>query len=133
MKIVLNYYCCILMRGNKSLTRRFPTVQYRDELINVASSFFEENNNKRESIMNQIQLHAINQIKDGFTSFRISRLKKDDEKYLKEWADMTNANVKVIKFRCFENQKKYLVKQFVVDLKGSINIDYELEGKTLVL
>ena len=108
-------------------------MQYRDELISVASNFFEENNSKRENILNQIQLHAISQIKDGFTSFRISRLKKEDEKFLKEWADMTNANVKVIKFRCFENQKRYLVKQFVVDLKGSINIDYDLEGKTLVL
>ena len=46
---------------------------------------------------------------------------------------MTNASVKVIKFRCFDNEKKYLVKQFIVDLKGSINIDYELEGKTLIL
>ena len=108
-------------------------MQYRDELISVASNFFEENNSKRENILNQIQLHAISQIKDGFTSFRISRLKKEDEKFLKEWADMTNANVKVIKFRCFENQKRYLVKQFVVDLKESINIDYDLEGKTLVL
>lgn len=108
-------------------------MQYRDELICVASNFFEDKNNRRESIMNQIQLHAISQIKDGFTSFRISRLKREDEKYLKEWADMTNADVKVIKFRCFENQSRYLVKQFIVDLKGSINIDYELEGKTLVL
>ena len=45
---------------------------------------------------------------------------------------MTNANVKVIKFRCFEDDKRYVVRQFVVDLKGSIKIDYELEGKTLV-
>ncbi len=108
-------------------------MQYRDELISVASDFFEDKSNKRESIMNQIQLHAINQIREGFTSFRISRLKKEDEKYLKEWADMTNANVKVIRFKCFENQNKYLVKQFIVDLKESVNINYELEGKTLVL
>lgn len=108
-------------------------MQYREELIGVANNFFEEKNSKRESIMNQIQLHAISQIKDGFTSFRISKLKKEDEKFLKEWADMTNANVKVIKFRCFENQKKYLVKQFIVDLKSSINVDFEVEGKTLVL
>ena len=108
-------------------------MQYRDELISVASNFLEENNSKRENIMNQIQLHAINQIKDGYTSFRISRLKKEDEKFLKEWSDMTNANVKVIKFKCFENQKRYLVKQFIVDLKGSINVECGLEGKTLVL
>ena len=108
-------------------------MQYRDELISVASNFLEENNSKRESIMNQIQLHAISQIKDGYTSFRISRLKKEDEIFLKEWADMTNANVKVIKFRCFENKKRYLVKQFIVDLKGSINVDFNMEGKTLIL
>lgn len=108
-------------------------MQYRDELISVANNIFEENNSKRDSILNQIQLHAISQIKEGFTSFRISKLKREDEKYLKEWADMTNAKVKVIKFRCFENQNKYLVRQFMVDLKSSINIDYELEGKTLVL
>ena len=108
-------------------------MQYREELISIAANFYEENKSKHENIMNQIQLHAINQVKEGFTSFRISRLKKEDEKYLKEWADMTNANVKVIKFRCFENQKKYLVKQFIVDLKNSINMNYEAEGKTLIL
>lgn len=108
-------------------------MQYREELIDVATSFFEENNIKREKIMNRIQVHAISQVKKGFTSFRISKLCREDEKYLKEWADMTNANVKVIKFRCFDNQQKYLVRQFIVDLKGSINADYDLEGKTLVL
>ena len=46
---------------------------------------------------------------------------------------MTNANVKIIKFRCFENEKRYLVRQYVVDLKGCIEIEYESEGKTLVL
>lgn len=108
-------------------------MQYREELIGIANNFFEENKCKKETIMNQIQMHAISQIKEGFTSFRISRLKKEDEIFLKEWADMTNANVKVIKFRCFENEKRYLVKQFVVDLKGSINVDVDIEGKTLIL
>lgn len=119
--------------GELEVCKEAPNVQYRDELICVANNFFEENNCKRENLMNQIQLHAINQIKEGFTSFRISRLKKEDEKFLKEWADMTNANVKVIKFRCFENEKKYLVKQFIVDLSGSINVNVNIEGKTLVL
>ena len=78
-------------------------------------------------------MHAVNQIKDGQTGFRISKLKKSDECYLKEWADMTNATVKVINFRCFENSKRYVIRQFVVELKGSIKLDYELEGNTLIL
>lgn len=108
-------------------------MQYREELMNVANSFWENKRNNKEDIINRIQVHAINQVKNGFTSFRINRLKKEDEKFLKEWADMTNANVKIIKFRCFENEKRYLVRQYVVDLKGCIEIEYESEGKTLVL
>ena len=108
-------------------------MQYKEELINVANSFWETKRNNKEDIINRIQVHAINQVKDGFTSFRINRLKSENEKFLKEWADMTNADVKVIKFRCFENEKRYLVKQYLVDLKGCIETDCESEGKTLIL
>ena len=33
-----------------------------------------------------------------------------------------------MKFRCFEDAKRYAIKQFVVDLKDSVKLDYELEG-----
>ena len=108
-------------------------MQYKEELINVANSFWETKRSNKEDIINRIQVHAINQVKNGFTSFRINKLKSDDEKFLKEWADMTSANVKVVKFRCFENEKRYLIKQYLVDLKGCIEMDYESEGKTLIL
>ena len=106
-------------------------MQYRDELVRAADEIYSGIENRRAKILNQIQMHAVSQIKDGYTEFRISKLKKADERYLKEWADMTNASIRVIKFRCFEDAKRYIVKQFVVDLKGSINLDYKLEGKTL--
>jgi len=108
-------------------------VQYRDELVSAAGSIYTGIENRRSKILNQIQMHAVGQIKEGYTCFRISRLKKADERYLKEWAEMTNATVKVIKFRCFDDAKKYVVRQFAIDLKGSVKLDYELEGKTLVI
>lgn len=108
-------------------------MQYREELLSAVSDVYNVIENRKNKILNQIQTHAVTQIKEGYTAFRISKLKKADEKYLKEWADITNAKVRVIKFRCFDNAKKYVVKQFVVDLKGSAELDYELEGKTLII
>ena len=55
-------------------------MQYREELINVANSFWETKRSNKEDIINRIQVHAINQVKNGFTSFRINRLKREDEK-----------------------------------------------------
>ena len=108
-------------------------MQYRDELIMAAGEVFNGIENRRAKILNQIQTHAVSQIKEGYTGFRISKLKKADERFLEEWAKLTNAKIRVIKFRCFEDAKRYTVRQFVVDLKGSIELDYELEGKTLVI
>ena len=108
-------------------------MQYSEELAAAVNCVYTEMENRRNNILNQIQLHAVNQIKDGYTSFRVNRLKTADERYLKEWANMTNANVKEIKFRCFENDKRYIIKQFMVDLTGSIKLDYELEGKSLII
>jgi len=108
-------------------------MQYRDELVEAASSIYSGIETRKSKILNQIQLHAVNQIKEGYTSFRISRLKRADERYLKEWAELTNASVKVIKFRCFENDRRTIIRQFVVDLKGSVELDFELEGKTLII
>ncbi len=108
-------------------------MQYREELVKAATDVYNGIESRRLYVLEQIQMHAVSQIKNGFTSFRISRLKKSEERYLEEWASMTNAKIDVIKFRCFANEKRYIVRQFVVDLKGSMELDYELEGKTLVM
>ena len=108
-------------------------MQYREELALAACDFLSSVQNRRNKILNLIQSHAVDQIKSGYTCFRINKLKKADECYLKEWADMTNAKIRVIKFRCFHNSKKYIIKQFAVDLKGSAKLDYDLEGKILVI
>lgn len=106
-------------------------MQYREELVIAVNDMVAEIENNKLDILNKIQLHALNQIRSGYTSFRISKLKKEDEYILKEWADITNASVKVIKFRCFADAKKYVVKQFYIDLRPSIEIDYKREGETL--
>ena len=108
-------------------------MQYKDELIEAASDVYSGIVTRKSKILNQIQEHAVNQIKEGYTGFRISKLKRADEKYLKEWADMTNASIKIIKFRCFENSKRTVIRQFLVDLKGSVELEYELEGKALII
>lgn len=108
-------------------------MQYRNELVLAAGEVYNGMKNRRAKILEQIQMHAVSQIKEGYTSFRISKLKRADECYLEEWAALTNATVKVINFRCFENAKRYAIRQFMVDLKGSIELDYELEGKTLII
>ena len=108
-------------------------MQYREELLDAVSCILTESENKKSKLLNTIQLHAITQLKDGYTSFRISRLKKEDERYLKEWADMTGATIKVIKFRCFSNAKRYVVRQYIVSLRDAVCLDYDLEGKTLVI
>lgn len=108
-------------------------MQYREELERVARELLTEKENKKIALLNKIQTHAINQIKDGYTSFRISRLKKEDERYLKEWSEITNANIKIIKFRCFENGRRYIIRQYLVDFRNNFNSDYLIEGKTLIL
>ena len=136
MQKVLNYgkiLNVVLMRIKKKSGKEVPKVQYKEELVKAASDIYTEIETRRFCVLEQIQLHAVNQIKNGFTSFRISKLKKSEERYLEEWASMTNANISVIKFKCFENEKRYVVRQFVVDLKGSMKLDYELEGKTLII
>ena len=95
-------------------------MQYREELVKAATDIYNGIESRRFAVLEQIQMHAVNQIKNGFTSFRISRLKKSEERYLEEWASMTN-------------EKRYIIRQFVVDLKGSMELNYELEGKTLIM
>ena len=107
--------------------------QFKIDLINEAEKNYENIESRRISILNTVQQHAINQVKEGYTSFRISHLAKEDEGFLKEWADMSSADVKEIKFRCYENNRKYLIKQFNVDLSGVINASYAKQGDTLIL
>ena len=107
--------------------------QFKMELINEAEKNYENSMSRRNSVLNAVQQHAINQVKEGYTSFRISHLPKEDESYLKEWADMSSADVKEIKFRCYENNRKYLIKQFNVDLSSVINASYVKQGDTLIL
>lgn len=108
-------------------------MQYREELALAVENVYSGIESRRSKVLEQIQKHAVDQIKEGYTGFRVSKLKKSEERYLKEWAEMTNARVDVIKFRCFENSKRYIIRQFIVDLKGSMELEYELEGNTLVI
>lgn len=105
--------------------------QYRKELLKEAEKILKNKLSRREEVLGLIQNHAINQIKEGYTSFRITNFKKEDEAFLAEWGSMSAANIKVIKFKCYENTKKYIIKQFDVDLKNSINVQYSKEGNTL--
>ncbi len=107
--------------------------QFKIDLMNEAEKNYENNLSRRNNVLNTVQQHAINQVKNGYTSFRISHLPKEDETYLKEWADMSSADVKEIKFRCYENNRKYLIKQFNVDLSSVINVNYSRQGDTLIL
>ena len=106
---------------------------FKMELISEAEKINENNISRRAIVLNSIQQHAINQVKEGYTSFRITHLAKEDEIFLKEWAEMSSADVKVIKFKCYENTKKYLIKQFNVDLSSVINVKYKKQGNTLVI
>jgi len=106
---------------------------FRNELISQAEKVNKNSLSRRAKVLNSIQQHAINQVKEGNTSFRITHLAKEDEIFLKEWAEMSDANVKMIKFKCYENSKKYLIRQFDVDLTSVINVQYRKQGNTLVM
>ena len=108
-------------------------MQYRDELLVAACDAYTATQKRRAVVLNTIQMHAVNQIKEGYTGFRINKLKKSDEIYLEEWVRITNAKMKIVKFRCFNNAKRYMVKQFLIDMKESIGLEYDLEGKTLII
>ena len=105
--------------------------EFKRELAKEAQKLVKNELSYKNKILNEIQNHAINQIREGYTSFRITNLKKQDEEYLKEWADMSDATVKVIKFKCYENARKYLIKQFDIDLSYCVGVKCPKEGKTL--
>ena len=106
---------------------------FKMELMSEAKKINENNISRRAVVLNSIQQHAINQVKEGFSSFRITHLSKEDEIFLKEWAEMSSADVKVIKFKCYENTKKYMIRQFNVDLSNVINVQYKKQGNTLIM
>jgi len=115
-------------------TGGFKSVQeYKMQLITEAEKINQNNISRRNFVLNSIQQHAINQVKEGYTSFRITHLSKEDEVFLKEWADMSAADVKIIKFKCYENTKKYMIRQFNVDLSNVINVKYKKQGNTLIM
>lgn len=90
-------------------------------------------NTRRLEVLNKIQEHAIKQVKEGYTSFRITNLAKNELEYLKEWSDISSASVKEIKFKCYTNNQKYLVRQYEVNLQNVIKSNYSKEGNSLVL
>jgi len=106
---------------------------FKMELMSEAKKINENNISRRAVVLNSIQQHAIKQVKEGFSSFRITHLSKEDEIFLKEWAEMSSADVKVIKFKCYENTKKYMIRQFNVDLSNVINVQYKKQGNTLIM
>jgi len=115
-------------------TGGFKSVQdFKLQLVNAAEKINKSNISRKALVLNSIQQHAINQVKDGYTSFRITHLAKEDEIFLKEWAEMSSADVKVIKMKCYSNSKKYLIRQFNVDLSSVIDVKYKKQGKTLIM
>ena len=82
---------------------------FRSQLMQEANKLSNCENIRRLEILNKIQEHAITQVKEGYTSFRITNLAKDEVEYLKEWSNISSADVKEIKFRCYTNNQKYLL------------------------
>ena len=84
---------------------------FKKQLVQEASKLNNSVNTRRLEVLNKIQQHAIMQVKQGYTSFRITNLAKEEIEYLKEWSDISSAQVKEIKFKCYTNNQKYLIKQ----------------------
>ena len=106
---------------------------FKKQLMHEANKLNNSINTRRVEILNKIQEHAITQVKEGYTSFRITNLKKDELEYLKEWSDISSADVKEINFKCYTNNQKYLVRQYEIDLQNVINAKRKKEGNSLVL
>ena len=117
----------------KEVIRRFIKVQdFKKELMQEAKKATTNLNTRRLEILNKIQQHAISQVKEGYTSFRITNLEKEEIPYLKEWSDISSAEVKEIKFKCYSNNQKYLIRQYEVNLQNVIKANYVKEGNSLI-
>jgi hypothetical protein len=106
---------------------------FRKQLMHEANKLNNVVNTRRLEILNKIQEHAITQVKEGYTSFRITNLAKDELEYLKEWSEISSAEVKEIRFKCYTNNQKYLITQYEIDLQNVINAKIRKEGNSLVL
>lgn len=106
---------------------------FKKQLMQEANKLNNSVNTRRVEVLNKIQEHAITQIKEGYTSFRITNLPKEELCYLKEWSDISSATVKEIKFKCYTNNQKYLVRQYEVDLQEVIKSNCSKEGNSLIL
>ncbi|MBP3284311.1 MAG: hypothetical protein J6M02_02295 [Clostridia bacterium] len=108
-------------------------MQFKEELLSAAEEIYTNQENKRNQFFRRIQNHAIEQVKNGYTAFRVGSLKQEEERYLEEWGKSTNADIQYICFTCFTSEKKYRAKQYLVNLNALVQLDYESEGKLLVI
>ena len=106
---------------------------FKKELMQEAKKLNNNVNSRRLEILNKIQEHAIRQVKEGYTSFRITNLPKDDVKYLTEWSSISSADVKEIRFKCYSDNHKFLIRQYEIDLQNIINATIRKEGNALVI
>ena len=107
-------------------------MQFKEELLSAAEELYTKQENKRNHFLESLQCHAVEQIKNGYTAFRVSGLKQDEERYLVEWSENANVKVQYLSFRCFTAEKKYLAKQYLVNLRSLVGLDYDSEGEILI-
>lgn len=107
-------------------------LQFKEELLSAAEEIHESQQNKKSQFFAKIQNHAIEQVRNGYTMFRVGSLKREEEAFLAEWGEMTNAKIRYIRFNCFTDEKKFFVKHYIVNLKSVISSNYQAEGESLV-
>ena len=108
------------------------TLQFKEELLSAAEELYIKQENRRDHFLESLQGHAVEQIRNGHTTFRISGLKKEEERYLAEWSEDTNVKIRYISFVCFKAEKKYRVRQCLVNLASVVNAERESEGEVLI-
>jgi len=107
-------------------------LQFKEELLSAAEKVYENQQNKKSQFFTKIQNHAIEQIKNGYTMFRVGSLNQDEESFLAEWGKMTNVKIRYIRFSCFASNQKFFVKHYLVYLNTIVQTDCEAEGQLLV-
>ena len=107
-------------------------MQFKEELLSAAEKVYENQLNRKSRFFAEIQNHAIEQIKNGYTMFRVGSLNQEEESFLAEWGKMTNVKIRYIKFQCFASSKKFFVKHYLVNLNAIVQSDCEAEGQLLI-
>jgi len=107
-------------------------VQFKEELLSAAEELYTKQDNKRSHFIESLQCHAVEQIRNGYTAFRVSGLKQDEERYLAEWGENANVKIQYISFHCFKAEKKYIAKQYLVNLQSIVGTDSDSEGEILI-